>query len=199
MRAIYLPESGQSATLGDIPAPTPAAGEVLHPRSSRGPQIMEHRYPLVLGRDASGVVEAVGDGVKDVTVGDEVLAHVPFTSPFDAGTIAEYATLPVVSGVTAKPEGLDFVSAAALPLAGGAALALVDAIGPLPGLVVLVNGASGGSRSSCLHSEASPSWPPPPRPAPIGCANWAQPASSTTPPALSVIRSAPFTPTGWTR
>lgn len=156
MRALHIPGSGRSATLGDVPTPTPAAGEVrIHVRAAGlNPfdnhiaagmleQIMEHRYPLVLGRDASGVVEAVGDGVDDIAVGDEVLAHVPFTSPFEAGTIAEYAILPAAQ-VTMKPEGLDFVSAAALPLAGGAALALVEAIDPLPGQIVLVNGASGG-------------------------------------------------------
>lgn len=106
-------------------------------------QFMEHRYPLVLGRDVSGTVEAVGDGVTDIAVGDDVLAHIPFTSPFEAGTIAEFAILPAIQ-VATKPEGLDFVSAAALPLAAGAARALVDGIDPKPGQVVLVNGGSGG-------------------------------------------------------
>ncbi|WP_372517671.1 NADP-dependent oxidoreductase [Frankia tisae] len=106
-------------------------------------QLFEHRYPLVLGRDASGIVEAVGAGVDDVAVGDEVLGHVLFEPPFQAGTVAEYAVVPART-VVPKPAALDHVTAAALPLAGGAARMVVDAINPQPGQVVLVNGASGG-------------------------------------------------------
>lgn len=156
MRAYFVPASGEAATLTDLPIPTPAAGEVLlrvraaglnpfdnHIAAGMLEPFMEHRYPVVLGRDASGVVEAVGEGVEGVAVGDEVLAHVPFTPPFEAGTLAEYAVLPA-TGVALKPDGLSFVAAAALPLAAGAALALVDGVDPQPGQVVLVNGASGG-------------------------------------------------------
>lgn len=156
MKALHVPESGQPAIFGDIALPTPGAGDVLlrvlavglnpfdnHIAAGMLEQIIEHRFPLVLGRDASGVVEAVGDGVEDIAVGDEVLAHIPFVPPFEAGTIAEFAIVPA-TGVTAKPDRLGFVQAAALPLAGGAALELVEAIHPLPGQVVLVNGASGG-------------------------------------------------------
>jgi NADPH:quinone reductase-like Zn-dependent oxidoreductase len=98
---------------------------------------------LVLGRDAAGVVEAVGEGVDDIAPGDEVLAHVPFSPPLEIGTLAEFAVFPA-TGVALKPAGLDVVPAAALPLAGGAALTLVDAVDPSEGQVVLVNGASGG-------------------------------------------------------
>jgi NADPH:quinone reductase-like Zn-dependent oxidoreductase len=156
MRAFIVPASGESAVFADLPTPTPAPGEVLlrvravglnpfdnHIASGMLEGFMEHRYPLVLGRDASGVVEAVGDGIDGLAVGDEVLAHVPFTSPFEAGTLAELVVLPATA-VAAKPAGLDFVSAAALPLAAGAALGLVDRADPRPGQVVLVNGASGG-------------------------------------------------------
>nr|WP_261554606.1 NADP-dependent oxidoreductase [Frankia tisae] len=97
----------------------------------------------MLGRDASGIVEAVGAGVDDVAVGDEVLGHVLFEPPFQAGTVAEYAVVPART-VVPKPAALDHVTAAALPLAGGAARMVVDAINPQPGQVVLVNGASGG-------------------------------------------------------
>ena len=156
MIALHLQDSGAAPVLAELPVPTPAAGEVLlrvlaaalnpldnHIADGALEQLMEHRYPLVLGRDASGVVEAVGAGVTGVEVGDEVLAHVPFTPPFQAGTVAEYAIVPVTT-VVAKPAGLDHVTAAALPLAGGAAQLLVNSVDPAPGQVVLVNGASGG-------------------------------------------------------
>ncbi len=156
MRSLSVPASGEQPILANLPVPTPGAGEVLlrvraaalnpldnHIVAGALEQMFEHRYPLVLGRDASGVVEAVGDGVGDVTVGDEVLGHVLFEPPFQAGTVAEYAVVSART-VVSKPAGLDHVTAAALPLAGGAARLVVDAINPQPGQVVLVNGASGG-------------------------------------------------------
>ncbi len=66
--------------------------------------MLPHEYPLVLGRDAAGVVEAVGDGVDSVAVGDEVFGHVLLAPPIQAGTLAEYAVLPAAS-VVRKPEG----------------------------------------------------------------------------------------------
>ena len=63
------------------------------------------------------------------------------------------------AAVVLKPEALDFVQAAALPLAGAAAAQVVDAIDPQPGQTVLVNGASGGVGSyvvQLLAAEVSP-------------------------------------------
>lgn len=179
MRALYVPASGQPAILGELPVPTPKEEEVLvrvraaglnpfdnHIAAGMLEQLMVHQYPLVLGRDASGVVEALGAGVDDFEVGDEVITHVPFTSPFEAGTIAEYVVVPAFA-VALKPVGLDFVSAAALPLAAGAARELIDVIDAKPGQVVLVNGGSGGvgrfavqllaDRGVTVVSTASPS------------------------------------------
>ncbi len=156
MRALSLRASGEQPALAELPVPTPGAGEVLlrvraaalnpldnHIVAGALEQMFEHRYPLVVGRDASGVVEAVGADVDDVAVGEEVLGHVLFEPPFQAGTVAEYAVVPART-VVPKPADLDHVTAAALPLAGGAARMVVDSIAPQPGQVVLVNGASGG-------------------------------------------------------
>jgi len=63
--------------------------------------------------------------------------------PIQVGPLAEYALLPAAT-VVAKPAGLDFTAAAALPLASAAAAAAVDHVDPQPGQVVLVNGATGG-------------------------------------------------------
>ena len=167
MRALHVPAAGAQPQLGDLPTPTAAEGTVLIRVKAAGLNpvdngiaagmmagMLPHEYPLVLGRDAAGVVEAVGDGVNDVTVGDEVLGHILLAPPIQAGTLAEYAVLPAAT-VTAKPQGLDFVTAAALPLAGAAAAQTVDAVEPQSGQTVLVNGAGGGVGSFAVQLLAA--------------------------------------------
>ncbi len=117
-------------------------------------EMMEHAYPLVLGRDAAGVVEATGPGVTGITSGEEVFGHVLLAPPIQAGTLAEYALLPA-AGTAPKPAGLDWVTAAALPLAGAAASAAVDAVDPRPGDVVLLVGAAGGVGSYAIQLLAA--------------------------------------------
>ncbi|WP_250004657.1 NADP-dependent oxidoreductase [Actinoplanes sp. M2I2] len=156
MRALVVLAAGQRPEVAELPTPAPGAGQVLlrvraaalnpmdNVLASGGlAEAMEHRYPLVLGRDVAGVVEAVGDGVTEVSIGDEVIGHIGFAAPFQAGTLAEFATL-AASAVTAKPPSLDYAAAAALPLAGGAALAALEAAGVRSGQTVLISGASGG-------------------------------------------------------
>ena len=167
MRALHVPAAGAQPELGELPTPTAAEGTVLIRVKAAGLNaidnglasgmmagMMPHQYPLVLGRDAAGVVEAIGDGVEDIAVGDEVLGHVLLAPPIQAGTIAEYATLPAAS-VVAKPQGLDFVTAAALPLAGAAAAQSVEAVDPQAGQTVLVNGADGGVGSYAVQLLAA--------------------------------------------
>ncbi|MEU6379126.1 NADP-dependent oxidoreductase [Streptomyces sp. NPDC046909] len=156
MRALHVPEAGGQPVLGELPAPEVTPGHVLIKVRAAGlnpldnvlaagafAERLPHIYPLVLGRDAAGVVEAVGEGVDHVEPGQEVFGNVPLAPPIQAGTLAEYALLPAAT-VVVKPAGLDFATAAALPLAAAAAVAAVDRIDPQPGQVVLVNGATGG-------------------------------------------------------
>jgi NADPH:quinone reductase-like Zn-dependent oxidoreductase len=163
MRALHVPAAGAQPELGDLPTPSAAEGTVLIRVKAAGLNpvdngiaagmmagMIPHEYPLVLGRDAAGVVEAVGDGVEHVAVGDEVLGHVLLAPPIQAGTLAEYAVLPAAA-VAHKPSGLDFVTAAALPLAGAAAFQTVEAVAPESGQTVLVNGASGGVGSFAVQ------------------------------------------------
>jgi NADPH:quinone reductase-like Zn-dependent oxidoreductase len=114
--------------------------------------MIPHEYPLIIGRDAAGIVESVGAGVDHVQPGDHVFGHVLLAPPVQAGTIAEYAVLPAAS-VSPIPEGLDFIVAAAIPLASAAATAAVTVLGEAvaPGRVVLVNGASGGVGSFAVQ------------------------------------------------
>ena len=167
MRALHVPAAGEQPRLSELPTPEVAEGTVLIKVKAAGLNaidnalaagllagMMPHEYPLILGRDAAGVVEAVGAGVDHVGVGDEVFGHVLLAPPIQAGTIAEYALLPAAA-VAAKPAGLDFVTAAAIPLAGAAAAAAVDAVDPQPGQTVLVSGASGGVGSYAVQLLAA--------------------------------------------
>ncbi len=168
MRALHVPAPGELPQLADLPTPEPAEGTVLIRVKAAGlnpidnavaagflaQMGMPHEYPVVIGRDAAGVVEAVGAGVDHVAVGDEVLGHVLLTPPISAGTLAEYAVLPAAT-VTPKPAGLEFTAAAALPLAGAAAVQSIEAIDPQPGQTVLINGASGGVGSFAVQLLAA--------------------------------------------
>ena len=167
MRALHVPAAGEKPQIGDLPTPAVADGAVLiRVRAAALNPIdnviaagyltgmLPHEYPLVLGRDAAGVVQAVGAGVEHVKAGDEVFGHVLLAPPVQAGTLAEYAVLPAAT-VALKPTGIDFVQAAALPLAATAAAQAVDAIEARSGQTVLVNGASGGVGSYAVQLLAA--------------------------------------------
>ncbi|HEX2294858.1 MAG TPA: NADP-dependent oxidoreductase [Actinomycetota bacterium] len=167
MRALHVPAAGAQPQLGEIPTPSPTPGTVLVRVEAAGlnpvdngiasgmmSEMIPHEYPLVLGRDAAGVVEAVGEGVEGISEGDEILGHVLLAPPVQAGTLAQYAVLPAAA-VAPKPAGLDFVSAAAIPLAGAAAAQSVAAVDPQAGQTVLVTGAGGGVGSFAIQLLAA--------------------------------------------
>ncbi|MDW6065999.1 NADP-dependent oxidoreductase [Streptomyces sp. FXJ1.4098] len=167
MRALHVPAAGRQPVLAELPTPAVPDGHVLIKVVAAGlnavdntiaagmmAEMAPHEYPLVLGRDAAGIVQQVGTGVDHVAPGDAVFGHVLFTPPVQAGTLAEYAVLPAAS-VCARPANLDFVTAAAIPLAGAAAVAAVDAVAPRPGQAALVNGATGGVGSYAIQLLAA--------------------------------------------
>lgn len=98
--------------------------------------------PFVLGWDVSGTVEAVGLGVTLYQPGDEVFGLLPF--PQGHGAYAEYVVGPTRVFVR-KPDRLDHVHAAAIPMVGLTAWqALVDTAAVGEGSRVLIIGAAGG-------------------------------------------------------
>lgn len=117
------------------------------------------RYPTVLGSDGAGVVEAVGQGVDAAWVGRRVLVNPSLhwgnrqDAPGpgwrilgmpDPGTFAERVKVPA-ENLAALPAGLDFESAAALPLAGLTAWRSLFTRGRLrAGEKLLVTGVGGG-------------------------------------------------------
>ncbi|WP_030567995.1 NADP-dependent oxidoreductase [Streptomyces aureocirculatus] len=96
----------------------------------------------ILGYDVSGTVEAVGPGVTLFEPGDEVFGMPRF--PEQAGGYAEYVTAPA-RRFARKPENIDHVGAAALPLAALTAWqGLVETAGLRSGQRVLIHAAAGG-------------------------------------------------------
>jgi NADPH:quinone reductase-like Zn-dependent oxidoreductase len=91
--------------------------------------------PAVPGGELAGVVDALGEGVRDVQVGDEVLGW------SDTGSYAQYA---LATTVAPKPAGLDWQHAVALPVAGETAERVLNLLGVAAGETVLMHGASGG-------------------------------------------------------
>jgi NADPH:quinone reductase-like Zn-dependent oxidoreductase len=156
MRAVAQDAFGSPPTLHDLPTPTPGPGEVLiriQASSVNGFDLavasgmikgyMEHQFPLVLGRDFAGTVEATGPEAARFAVGDQVFGVV-LKSVLHDGAFGEYVTMPEAYGVTKIPDGLDMTNAGALGLAGTAALMSVEAVAPVAGETVLISGATGG-------------------------------------------------------
>lgn len=166
MRALTLNDFDAGLTLSELAIPEPAADEVLirvHASSLNGfdaavaagmvKGMMEHQFPVTLGRDVAGVVERVRPAVTRFRPGDEVFGMVAKPVLHD-GAWAEYA-IPAEGTLAPKPRKLDWVHAAALPLAGTAALMVVEAVKPSPGDLVLIVGATGGVGNYAVQLAAA--------------------------------------------
>jgi NADPH2:quinone reductase len=153
----------------DLPTPTPADHEALvrvHASSVNGADVaiaggilkdmVEHDFPVTLGRDFAGTVEQVGAGVDHYQVGDEVFGFVLHANPtVHEGSWAELITVPEDNFAAAKPHGLDMAHAGAAPLAGLTAVAALDALAPRESETVLVIGAAGGVGSFFVQLAAN--------------------------------------------
>lgn len=160
MRAIVLTGYGDvdKLELRDVPEPSFGAGEVkvrlrassVNPidwklRSGVYRETRALQFPAILGRDASGEVVGVGEGVRSIRVGDRVLglvnnAYAEFVAD------KEEAWAPV-------PQSLDLLDSAALPLVTLTGTQLIEeAVRPSTGDVVLVTGALGGVGRSAVFS-----------------------------------------------
>jgi len=156
VRAVVTEDYGKVPSVATVPTPTAGPGEVrvrIRSSSLNGfdlavaggfiKDFMEHRFPVILGRDFAGAVDEVGAGVTSFALGDNVFGVV-LTQPLHAGGFAEYVTLPADHSIAAMPVGLDPATAGALGLAGAAAVGSLGAVAPLAGATVLVSGATGG-------------------------------------------------------
>ena len=102
--------------------------------------IQDHKMPLTLGNECAGIVEKAGKHVTQLQPGDRVYSRLPGSS---LGAFAEYVAVPALTAAR-MPEGLDFVTAAAIPLTGLTAYqAITEELRAKPGETVFIPGGSG--------------------------------------------------------
>jgi NADPH:quinone reductase-like Zn-dependent oxidoreductase len=154
MKAAFIERHGGPEVLkyGDMPDPVAGPGQLVVDISAAsvngadwkvrdGKSGQLSRFPYILGRDFSGVVSAVGDGVTDLRVGDEVFAVC------DVGQEGAYAEkIAIKAAIVAKKTSiLSHVDAAALALAGLTAICTVeDTLKLRKGETILIQGGAGG-------------------------------------------------------
>ena len=154
MKAAYIEEHGGPEVLKycDVVDPVGGTGEVIvdvHAASVNGADWKVRsgasgtitNFPYVLGRDISGVVSAVGDGVDDLQVGDAVFG---VCAGGQEGAYAEMIAMK--SAILAKkPDSLSHVDAASLALIGLTALiSIEDTLHLKSGETILIQGGAGG-------------------------------------------------------
>jgi NADPH:quinone reductase-like Zn-dependent oxidoreductase len=165
MRAFALEELGKHGSVVEVPVPEPADGQVrirvaaagLNPFDNAVIQgfmkdQMEHRFPLIPGTDASGTVEALGEGVTGWSIGDAAFGSVG-KMYLGEGTLAEFATMSTGT-IARRPVSVEHADAAAVPVAGVTALTMVEAASVSDGDVVVVIGATGGVGSYLVQLAA---------------------------------------------
>ena len=150
MKAVRVNEHGGPEVLSyeDVPLPEPEAGEARVRLAAAGVNFIDvyqrtGLYPIeppfTLGQEGAGEVDAVGEGVEDVSVGD----HVAFASVM--GTYAEYVVAPAERLVPVNVTLVEARVAAAAMLQGMTAHYLTHSTFPLEeGQTALVHAAAGG-------------------------------------------------------
>jgi len=154
MKAVYIERHGGPEELkyGDLPDPVAGPGEVvvdIHAASVNGADwkvraggsYQPARFPHILGRDFSGVVSAVGEGVTEFRPGD------PVFGVSEANRESCYAEKVAIRAaiVARKPDGLSHVEAAAVALVGLTAVVSIEStLQVKAGETILIQGGAGG-------------------------------------------------------
>ena len=150
MKAIRVNEHGGPEVLSyeDVPAPEPSPGEVRVRLAASGVNFIDvyqrtglypKETPFTLGLEGAGEVDAVGEGVEDLEVGD----HVAFASV--PGAYAEHVVAPAEKLVPFNVTLVEARLAAAVMLQGMTAHYLTHSTFPLEeGQTALVHAAAGG-------------------------------------------------------
>lgn len=99
------------------------------------------KFPQRLGHDFAGEVVAIGNQVKDLSIGDKVFGMI---NSWKAGAYADRIVVPAQE-IARMPSSMSFEQGAAIPLAALTALQALRDLGKLsPGQAVFIHGASGG-------------------------------------------------------
>jgi alcohol dehydrogenase len=171
MRAVVLREHGDNDKLeyvADYPTPKAGAGEVVvRVKASsinyhdvftrRGMPGIKVPLPVIIGLDVAGEVAELGSGVDGWKVGDRVLID-PINrvkgglmGETQDGGLAEFCRAEAHQLIKI-PDNVTFEQAAALPVAYGTAIRMMNTIGKIkPGEKVLILGASGGVGVCCVQ------------------------------------------------
>jgi len=150
-RAIRFSEHGGTDVLGlaEVPDPEPGPGQVRLAVRAAGVNPFDWKvlhgfvpglpkaFPAGLGNDVAGVVDALGEGVASVAVGDAVLGQSATPSYATSALAAEDRLIP-------KPDDLPWEVAAGLGGAGGVAWKVLERLGVSEGETLLVHAAAGG-------------------------------------------------------
>ena len=151
-RAIVFHEYGDPSvlTLVDVEPPPPEPGTVLLRVKAAGLQpfdnlfrsgamaaFMPATFPQGIGKEAAGVVEAVGSGVTRFAPGDEVLGWV------ESGAVAEHVVVPA-DQLVRKPPAMPWAEAGALSASGQTAHTALTHLAVKAGETVLIHAAAGG-------------------------------------------------------
>lgn len=140
-------------SVNEVPIPEPKVNEVLVKVMAAAVNpleilqltgnvrlIQDYSMPFTLGNECSGIVEKVGCDVKDFSVGDRVYTRLPIDK---IGAFAEYVAVEH-KALAKMPSGYEFVTAAAIPLAGLTAYqGLIEELEVQAGKTLLITGASG--------------------------------------------------------
>jgi len=160
MKAIQIQRYGgeEQLQMVDVPKPKAGKGQVVvriaattfNPfdfklASGAMKQISPLQFPFVPGVDFSGVVDAVGEGVKEFKPGDEV-----FGDPGMGGTYAEFIAVDA-GKVAIKPKKLHDIEAASLAMVAQTAMQMVDRANLQKGQTVLIQGAGGAVGSVAVQ------------------------------------------------
>ena len=161
MKAVFIEQHGGPEVLkyGDVPDPTPKPGEVIVDaiaasvngadwKVRAGESHRQSQFPYVLGRDFSGMVAALGDGVHDLRIGD------PVFGVLELGRDGAYAEKVAIKAalVGKKPERMSHDQAAAMALTGLTALSAIEETLKLKsGETILIQGGAGGVASFAIQ------------------------------------------------
>ncbi len=156
MKAYVLTGYGgpEKTTLTEISAPVPKPNDVLIKVGAAGLNPVDFKiregklkaiqplsFPQILGNEAAGTVIATGSGVTKFKIGDQVYLRC------EKGRMGAFAEVVAADQSVAAlmPAGLDFASAAAVPLAALTALQVLrDELHVAPGMRILITGGAGG-------------------------------------------------------